>query len=81
MQQNEAEHVTVKDLHNVGVVARIIKKMNLPDGGVNLFFSVIKRFKITKTLHKASPIVVGVEYLDTLFGILPHEKLVFSLFI
>ena len=64
LQQNEAEHVTVKDLHNVGVVARIIKKMNLPDGGVNLFISVIKRFKITKTLHKASPIVVGVEYLE-----------------
>ena len=64
LQQNEVEHATVKDLHNVGVVARIIKKMNLPDGGVNLFISVIKRFKITKTLHKASPIVVGVEYLE-----------------
>ncbi len=64
LQQNEVEHATVKDLHNVGVVARIIKKMNLPDGGVNLFISVIKRFKITKTLHKTSPIVVGVEYLE-----------------
>ena len=29
---------TIKDLYTVGTVARIIKKINLPDGGVNLYF-------------------------------------------
>ncbi len=55
---------TVSDLYKVGTVARIIKKINLPDGGLNIFISSIKRFKIKKVLSKTTPICVAVEYLD-----------------
>ncbi|MBQ9909604.1 MAG: LON peptidase substrate-binding domain-containing protein, partial [Treponema sp.] len=54
----------IKDLYTVGTVARIIKKINLPDGGVNIFISTIKRFKIRKTLSPSNPIVAAVEYLE-----------------
>lgn len=64
MLKNEAENPTAQDLHSVGTVASIVKKINLPDGGINVFISTIKRFKIRKTLHTASPIAVAVEYLD-----------------
>ncbi|MDR3283968.1 MAG: endopeptidase La, partial [Treponema sp.] len=60
----ETEQPTVQDLHPVGTVARIIKKINLPDGGVNIFVSTIKRFKIRKALKNRSPMAAAVEYLE-----------------
>ncbi len=64
MLKNENDVPDVKDLYTVGTAARIIKKINLPDGGVNVFISTIKRFKIRKSLHSSSPICVAVEYLE-----------------
>ncbi|MDR1785211.1 MAG: endopeptidase La [Spirochaetaceae bacterium] len=62
--KNEAEAPGVPDLHSVGTVARIIKKINLPDGGVNIFVSTIKRFKLRKTLNIRDPMLAIVEYLE-----------------
>lgn len=64
MLKNDSETPGIDDLYRVGTVARIIKKVNLPDGGVNIFISTQKRFKIRKALHKASPIAAAVEYLE-----------------
>lgn len=64
MLKNEVENPNVNDLYTVGTAARIIKKVNLPDGGINIFISTIKRFKIRKTLHKTSPMAAAVEYLE-----------------
>ena len=64
MLSNEVENPGYTDLHQVGTVARIIKKINLPDGGVNVFISTIKRFKIRKALHSKDPIIAAVEYLE-----------------
>lgn len=62
--KNEVENPQIDDLYEVGTVARIIKKINLPDGGVNVFISTIKRFKIRKVLNKKPPMSAVVEYLD-----------------
>ena len=64
MLKNDADSPSVADLHKVGTAARIIKKVNLPDGGINIFISTVKRFKIRKTLHNVSPMAAAVEYLD-----------------
>ncbi len=64
MLKNDAETPSISDLHKVGTAARIIKKVNLPDGGVNIFISTVKRFKIRKVLHNVSPMAAAVEYLD-----------------
>ncbi|MFC2331120.1 MAG: endopeptidase La [Treponema sp.] len=64
MLKNDEESPSAKDLYQVGTAARIIKKINLPDGGVNVFISTVKRFKIRCALHSKSPIVAAVEYLD-----------------
>ena len=64
MLKNDADLPDVKDLCQIGTAAKIIKKINLPDGGVNVFISTIKRFKIRKTIHASSPICVAVEYLE-----------------
>jgi ATP-dependent Lon protease len=64
MLLNETETPAIDDLYKVGTVAKIVKKINLPDGGVNIFISTLKRFKVKKTLHPANPIVAAVEYLE-----------------
>lgn len=64
MLKEETETPSITDLHKIGTVARIIKKINLPDGGVNVFISTIKRFKIRKQLNKQNPMVAIVDYLE-----------------
>ena len=64
MMQNETDAPSITDLYTVGTAAKIVKKINLPDGGVNIFISTLKRFKIKKTLNPSNPIVAAVEYLE-----------------
>jgi ATP-dependent Lon protease len=64
MLKNDTDNPAITDLHDVGTVARIIKKINLPDGGLNVFISTIKRFRIRKALNSSTPIVAAVEYLN-----------------
>jgi ATP-dependent Lon protease len=52
------------NLYSVGTAAKIVKRINLPDGGINIFISTLKRFKIKKFLTKESPIFVAANYLD-----------------
>ncbi|GHV92984.1 Lon protease [Spirochaetia bacterium] len=64
MLSNETETPSITDLHKVGTAAKIVKKINLPDGGVNIFISTLKRFRIKKTLNAINPIVAAVDYMD-----------------
>ncbi|MDR0513294.1 MAG: LON peptidase substrate-binding domain-containing protein, partial [Treponema sp.] len=64
MLQNETDNPSMSDLCKVGTVAKIVKKINLPDGGLNIFISTLKRFQIKKTLNPTNPIIGAVEYLD-----------------
>jgi ATP-dependent Lon protease len=64
MLSNETETPAIGDLYKVGTAAKIVKKINLPDGGVNIFISTLKRFRIKKTLHASNPIVAAVDYLE-----------------
>ncbi|MDR2842517.1 MAG: endopeptidase La [Spirochaetaceae bacterium] len=62
--KNETENITINDLHKIGTAAKIVKKINLPDGGLNVFISTLKRFKIRKALNPSNPIVAAVEYIE-----------------
>ena len=64
MMKQDTEFPSLSDLYEVGTVARIIKKINLPDGGVNVFISTIKRFRIRKVLSNKEPMVAVVQYLE-----------------
>ncbi len=64
MLKEDKDNPTSVDLHNVGTVARIIKKINLPDGGMNVFVSTLERFKIRKILNRQNPIAAAVEYMQ-----------------
>lgn len=64
LAKTDTENAAVSDMYDVGTAARIIKKINLPDGGVNIFVSTVKRFKIRRTLSSRNPAVAAVQYLD-----------------
>ncbi|MDR2739497.1 MAG: endopeptidase La [Treponema sp.] len=64
MLVNETDTPGIKDLHKIGTAAKIVKKINLPDGGVNIFISTLKRFRIRKTLKEMNPIVAAVTYME-----------------
>lgn len=64
MLKTDTDQHTVSDLHQVGTVARIIKKINLPDGGINVFISTLKRFRVRKVINEQNPMLTIIEYLE-----------------
>ncbi len=64
LSNEEAEKPSGEDLYRVGTVAKIVKKINLPDGGLNIFISTVKRFRIKKILASEPIISAAVDYLD-----------------
>ena len=64
IKNDDAKNPHATDLYSVGTAARIIKKINLPDGGVNIFISTVKRFQIRKVISDEAPIMAIVDYLD-----------------
>ena len=64
LAKEESETLSADNLYPVGTVAKIVKRINLPDGGINIFISTLKRFRIKKFLSKESPIAIAVTYLD-----------------
>jgi ATP-dependent Lon protease len=60
----EMENPSGGELRKVGTAAKIVRKMNLPDGGLNLFISTLKRFRIKKIISPENPITVAAEYLE-----------------
>ena len=64
--RDDTEKPKASDLHAVGTLAKIVKRINLPDGSVNIFISTLKRFRIKKALSKEQPIIAAVEYIEDL---------------
>ncbi|MDH5681876.1 MAG: endopeptidase La, partial [Spirochaetota bacterium] len=61
------EDFTSSNLHEVGTIAKIVKKMNLPNGGVNLLVNSLKRFKVLEYIvDTPARMIAKVDY--------PEEK-------
>jgi ATP-dependent Lon protease len=71
---NDVETPAIDDLYKVGTAAKIVKKINMPDGGINIFISTIKRFKIRKSLSFQNPMIAAVQYLDEVEDDTPEVK-------
>ena len=64
LQKDDIDEPSAGNLYQVGTAAKVIKKINLPDGGINIFISTFKRFKVKKYMSKEQPIIAAVTYLD-----------------
>jgi ATP-dependent Lon protease len=62
--KDDSELPSPTNLYSIGTVAKIVKRINLPDGGINIFISTLKRFTIKKFLSKEPPLITAVGYLD-----------------
>ncbi len=64
LKEEDEEINNANQFYKVGTVARIVKKINLPDGGINIFISTLKRFKIKKFIRNKTPFIANVQYLE-----------------
>ncbi len=67
-----ADSPTRDELHRMGTAAKIVKRINLPDGGINIFISTLRRFRIRGIQNTSSPYSALVEYLDDEYD--PEDK-------
>ena len=63
-KEPEVENAEADQLYTVGTAAKIAKRINLPDGGINVFISTLRRFRVKKYLTANPPITAAVEYFD-----------------
>ena len=63
-KDGEVRSVSSRDLYHYGTVAKIAKKIKLPDGQMNVFVETRLRFKIKRIVSKKDPITAYVEYLE-----------------
>lgn len=63
----KADEITAKisseEIHHVGIVARILKRIKMPDGSINILVHSMKRFRFSKVLSDHPHLVVEAEYL------------------
>ncbi|MDY6934393.1 MAG: endopeptidase La [Spirochaetota bacterium] len=64
LKDDDIESIKVDDLYRYGTAAKILKKINLPDGGINVLINSIKRFKINEITSEKPHFIAGVEYLE-----------------
>lgn len=57
-QHNDVEDPTIDDLFDVGVVAEVIKEMEMPDGSHSIFVMGRRRFRLEHLLQE-SPMLMG----------------------
>ena len=53
-----------EELFDFGVAVKIVKRLKMPDGSVNLLLHSMRRFKVKKILSSQPYIVAETEYLD-----------------
>lgn len=64
MKDDEMDDVRKIDLYTHGTMARVLKKINLPDGGINILINCLRRIKVRKFLSDAPKIVAQVDYVE-----------------
>ncbi|HPI22871.1 MAG TPA: endopeptidase La, partial [Spirochaetota bacterium] len=63
LKDDDSEEIMSADLYRHGTAVSILKKLNLPDGGINVLINSIKRFRVKKYISEKPHLVADVEYL------------------
>jgi len=61
-KDDAAEEMDIKNLYKVGTVAKVIKKINLPEGGLHLLVNTIARFSVLEYTQTGRLFVASVKY-------------------
>jgi ATP-dependent Lon protease len=68
LQKDDTEEKVSNTIFKVGVSARILKKLIMPDGSTNILVSSIQRFKIKSILSEEPNLITSVTYLKEHFS-------------
>jgi ATP-dependent Lon protease len=56
------------DLHDIGTLAKIIKIVEMPDGGITIILQGIRRFRVLDIISSEPYFIASVKYLDEEYG-------------
>ncbi|MBZ9653103.1 endopeptidase La [Psychroflexus montanilacus] len=73
-RNDEDEHPSYKDIHKVGVVARILRVLKMPDGNTTVIIQGKKRFKITEPVSDQPYLRCKIEEFEELKPIPEDEE-------
>jgi len=68
LRKDDSQEDSENNIFSVGVICRILKKINLPDGGVNILVNTIRRFRIEKIISSHPFLVASVSYPEEELG-------------
>lgn len=64
IKDDNKDEITAGDLYSFGTAAKILKRINLPDGGLNVLINSIKRFRVKRIISEDPYIVAEVDYIE-----------------
>jgi len=64
IKDDDKDDIETHDLYSFGTAAKILKRINLPDGGVNVLINSMKRFKIKNVVSDNPHLIADVSYLE-----------------
>ncbi|MCT4642584.1 MAG: endopeptidase La [Bacteriovoracaceae bacterium] len=65
-ENDELRELTAKDIYKVGVLCKVVKKLKLPDGSVNLLVHGMKRYRVSGVESESPLIIVRTEVFEDL---------------
>ena len=70
----EVEEPTVKDLHEIGTVANIIKILQMPDGNTTVIIQGKKRFQLTELVQTEPYFIARVDEYDKIENLVQNKE-------
>ncbi len=64
IKDDNKDEISAADLFSYGTAAKILKRINLPDGGLNVLINSMRRFRIRRITSEDPYIVAEVEYIE-----------------
>jgi len=71
IKDDNKDEIAAGDLYSFGTAAKILKRINLPDGGLNVLINSMKRFRVRRIISEDPYILAEVDYIE---DIAPDKK-------
>lgn len=62
LKKDDSDEDSESNIYQIGVIARIIKRINLPDGGLNILVNTLQRFQIQSIFKNDDGLLANVSF-------------------
>ncbi len=63
-EEEVLQDLNSKDIYKVGILCKVVKKLKLPDGSVNLLVHGLKRYRISSFVKESPHLIANVQVFD-----------------